>query len=233
MTCVGIDGCKGGWVAVSYFRNQWQIALHDNIDKITDFLLEPDIVLIDMPMGLSSSDFTRDIDKQLRKLLKKKSGSVFTPACREALYKTTYEQAKEINKQITGKSLSIQAYNISKKIRELDTFLSQLPKIDHFFEAHPELCFQMLNYSETILDSKKTRKGIEERIEIIKAHAPELLIQVEAFMKNTRRVQVLLDDVLDACALCLQGLKRKGKLKLIWNSDIKYDVKGIPVRVGY
>ena len=57
---------------------------------------------------------------------------------REALEAPTYQLGNQINKSISGKGISIQAWNIGHKIKEVNQFLSQ----SHLYqkkmsESHP------------------------------------------------------------------------------------------------
>ena len=82
--------------------------------------LHPDLecIFIDIPIGLSSENFKRNIEEIMRKYLPKRGSTIFTPACRKAVYAENYDEAKANNKKILGKSLSIQSFNISKKIKQ-------------------------------------------------------------------------------------------------------------------
>jgi len=52
-----------------------------------------------------------------------RKSSIFPVPCREAVYAETYEKACEVNKLLTGKLISKQAWNIVPKIRDVDRFL--------------------------------------------------------------------------------------------------------------
>ena len=78
-----------------------------------------------------------------------------------------YKIGNEINKKITGKGISIQSWNISKKIKEVNDFkLSKESNKMNLFESHPELCFESLN-KNPLMHSKKTDEGVLERLDII------------------------------------------------------------------
>merc|ERR1712070_431832 len=101
-------------------------------------------------------------------LPKGKKSSVFNAPCRQAVRANNYIQAKEINKKILSKSISIQSWNISNKINEVDEFLiKNKNKQLNIHESHPELCFINLNNEVPLKNNKKTKQGVNERITIL------------------------------------------------------------------
>ena len=66
-------------------------------------------------------------------MLGRRASSVFSPPSRQVLGATCYEDVR-------AQGLSIQAYGILPKIREVDRLMTpELQKVIH--EAHPELAF--------------------------------------------------------------------------------------------
>lgn len=104
--CIGIDGCKGGWVAVSITDSDFDIEILNNIEQVLDSHSES--ILIDMPIGLPESANDIRPDGAARKLLRGKASSIFNTPCRQAVYAETYEEANQINREILGKGLSKQ-----------------------------------------------------------------------------------------------------------------------------
>merc|ERR1712070_615966 len=99
-------------------------------------------------------------------LPKGKKSSVFNAPCRQAVRANNYIQAKEINKKILSKSISIQSWNISNKIKEVDEFLIKNKQLN-IHESHPELCFINLNNGVPLKNNKKTNQGVNERVSIL------------------------------------------------------------------
>jgi len=189
-------------------------------------------VLIDIPIGLSSGDFPRTLEKKLRKELSPRGSTVFNPPCQEALYQKNQERAKEINTMQEGKSLSMQTLNIMPKIKELDEFVHEHRDI-HITESHPEFCFKYLNHGKVLMSKKSTTEGQMERKNILANYDPSLIVHGETFIKKTLRSMVKVDDVWDAACL---GLVAKMSLSLGLNyleDDHQYTKKGIPIRIGY
>ena len=165
---VGIDGYIDGWCCC-IIHDGVRIELHKNLTTLFENIGINNLTLIDMPVGLSSKNFERFIDFKLRTYLpKNKKSSVFTAPCREAVLSNDYNSAKKANQIITNRSISIQSWNISKKIKELDGFLiSQKKNKLTIKESHPEFCFVNLNNNNPLIHSKKTNEGYKERLSIL------------------------------------------------------------------
>jgi len=62
--------------------------------------------------------------------------------CREAVYAESYEKTCDINKELRGKSISRQSWNIIPKIRDVDAFLAKNEVFrGKVKETAPEVCF--------------------------------------------------------------------------------------------
>ena len=222
---MGIDACRGGW-AVAYEEGQ---VLHLDIWENLQGLLAPEVerVCIDMPIGLHP---LRRLDQQLRSLLKPiRHQSVFSVPLREAVYSSTYEKAKAINKEHTGKSISIQSWNICHRIKELDQFLSQYHRPQIIYECHPEWCFFKLNNNQHLQHKKSIQEGVSERLKLltkIDGRVEKLFFNT---MKKTKRARVKADDILDA--LCLY-LSSRSNMNII-NNDPITDEQGRLMRIAY
>lgn len=231
MSIGGIDGCKKGWLLVKY-SNNYSFGVYQNISELIKDNEDLKKILIDIPIGLSSKKLERTIEKKLRSELKNKHSSVFNPPCREALYEKDYLTAKQKNIEIEGKSLSIQSYNISNKIKEIDEYLSLNPQIE-IIESHPELCFKYLNNGNVLLSKKSKYNGLQERKNILFGYDEKLKDLFELIENNTLRKDVARDDICDAICLCLVN-KLGSKEKLSFIKDIiASDDKGIKIRLAY
>ena len=88
---VGIDGCRGGWIAAVICGGELSLYKFGSLMEITDEL-PFDVCLIDMAIGLQGSERQIRSDSMARKILKKKSPAVFTVPCRKAVYGETKEK---------------------------------------------------------------------------------------------------------------------------------------------
>jgi predicted RNase H-like nuclease len=200
----GIDGCRGGWLFTTIDgEGKFDIHLFPKIkDAVT--LIEKSIeIAIDMPIGLiNSPNEIRGIDIQIRKELGHPfSSSVFTVPCKQAVYADDFQDANSINKEILGKGISIQAWNICSKIKELDQFLIQHSMLkSKFKETHPELCFKNLK-GESLNYKKKTSEGFKERLNLLAAKFPGIEDVYKKARSQFRKKDVADDDVLDSMVL--------------------------------
>lgn len=227
---IGIDGCPYGW-CVAIYDQTFKIELHPDIQSVIAKYSDADLILIDIPIGLTSRSFERTLDTQVRELLKPyKHFSVFTPPCREALSGLNYDDAKAINKEITGKKISKQSYNISNKIREIDSAISSNEKsIPILKESHPELCFKYLNKGVPLQSSKKDKDGQNDRLDILRTHVPEINDLIESTLNRTKRKDVKIDDMIDAACLMVCALLSDNKVDFIGD---QIDDAGIPVTMA-
>lgn len=233
MAIAGIDGCKQGWLMVKYKNDQYRFAVYENFKALMNANTDLERIFIDIPIGLSSKGFTRTVESSLRKKLPGRQSTVFNPPCREALAFDDYNLAKTENLKIEGKGLSIQAFFISKKIKDVDDFLLQNNPGSLLFESHPELCFKYLNPEKKVLQTKKaTAEGAKERLEILLKHDRKILSLYQDILRNTKRKDVKKDDILDAVCLCIASKQAKEKGPEFIEDDNNKDLKGIPVRIA-
>lgn len=232
MVVAGIDGCKQGWLMVKHQPEGYSYGVYASFKALV--AANPDLnrIFIDIPIGLSSLGFKRTLESSIRKELPGRQSTVFNPPCREALVFDNYQLAKNENKKIEGKAISVQAFNISKKIREVDNYLLQNDPPFEFFESHPELCFKYLHPRRKVLPTKKsTPEGVEERLKILSNYDNGIPAFYQKILQNTMRKDVKKDDILDAICLCLTN-KMAGQTQMkIFQDENKRDLQGIPVRI--
>ena len=237
MTIVGIDGCKGGWCAVTISNDLLEAKVFSSFSEIIKKNAKADVILVDIPIGLGSGLIPRNVDYAARKKLgPKRQSCIFIPPVRDAINAADYSSAKAINFAITRKKISIQSWNISDKIREADHFMlhnQQSRSIIH--EAHPELCFKYLASGKDLESSKNSpgRKGIEERIEILRSYDDRAAVFLEQYRQKYPRKVLKEDDLVDAFCLAITG-----KLGLFHgfqqiSGDHTHDEQGIEMSLYY
>ncbi|MBU0987492.1 MAG: DUF429 domain-containing protein [Proteobacteria bacterium] len=234
MKYIGVDGCKIGWFyTVINHENEWEIGVSENIEKLWKVHKDASLILIDIPIGLPFKE-SRVCDLEARKLLGKgKTSTVFPPPCREALAAKTYEGACEINKKVLGKKISLQAYHISKKIKEVDDFLLSNPHArQKIRETHPEICFWALAGGSAMRFPKKNKHGFEERLDLLKKVFPPAESIVEAAMKKFLRKDVAKDDILDSlAAVIVAGSQSESITATLKNSE--FDELDLPMEIFF
>src|SRR5262249_55246675 len=152
----------------------------------------------DIPIGLLDAPERggRECDRQARRLLGRRASSVFSPPARAVLEATRYEQVR-------SHGVSIQAFNILPKIRQVDRLMT--PRLQtRIHEAHPELAFRS-GTGAPMQHNKKTAAGYKERLKALSRVQRQAWRstsqQLSNALRNYRRVQVAADDLLDASIL--------------------------------
>jgi predicted RNase H-like nuclease len=234
---IGVDGCRVGWCVAIYQESGLTIEVFDKIETIGKNFPSPELMLIDIPIGLGDRRVDRDVDLIARKHLKPNyTNTIFTPPVREALSSIDYNEAKIINQNISGKKISIQSWNISTKIRELDEYLSSYPsRISLTKEAHPEICFKYLNEGQLPIHKKRAAesRGVKERLKILGRFEPEAMKLYQSTRSRFASSKLANDDIVDA--ICLAICARLGMqqgLERIHGSN-ETDSKGIPMGIHY
>jgi predicted RNase H-like nuclease len=173
----GVDGTKGGWVAV----------VLDDGGFVDDFLLRPvyttfaeltdvDIIAIDIPIGFGP----READRAARAFLSGTASVVFS----------TPPKARLEVPFGPGQGLSAQSHALGQRI----IHVTGLARSDgRFREVHPEVSFRAMNAGRPLGYRKKSAAGALIRLELLSREGIELTNLNEA-------AGAPLDDVLDAAA---------------------------------
>nr|WP_250889159.1 DUF429 domain-containing protein [Mesorhizobium sp. dw_380] len=246
---VGVDGCKAGWIAV---RRDPGAAPSINVFVSFAALLAaiPDgaIVAVDMPIGLPefSSKGGRGPEALVRPLLGARQSSVFSIPSRATLYADTqdfttveawyaaHRRASEVARTTSDppRGVSIQAFGIFSKIREIDTLLIARPDLrGRVFESHPEVAFCRLNGDQAMLLPKKIKGGINpagmaERKALLCRHGYEM-----GFLDQPTPRGAAADDFLDAAAMMLVADRIAGGKARPFPDPPLVDGFGIPVAI--
>ena len=225
----GLDGCPAGWLIFYGYDNEFDFQLISSIEEATPIFEECRNIFIDIPIGLSSKAYQRQVEGQMRKLLQGRSSTIFTPPCREAVQCNDYTAANKVNRQVTGKGLSVQAFNISKKIAEVDNFL-RTKRDFSLQESHPEICFKILK-GKVLGTKKNTMEGQQERRDVIASISPDLDLSVEKALGQYPKKQVRPDDIIDAAILCLSAQIGLAFNTLTWKDIHHIDENGICITI--
>ncbi|MBW1713604.1 MAG: DUF429 domain-containing protein [Deltaproteobacteria bacterium] len=235
----GVDGCPAGWFVVFKEITQGRLGhgcLADLAD-ILDWPVELEIIGLDMPLGLldQAQPGGRDCDRAARRLLgKPRSSSVFSPPVRAALSCPDYAQAQAVNCQssIHRVGLSIESFNLFKKLREVDRLMTA-QRQEVIKEVHPELSFMAMNQGRAVLVSKKNSQGRAQRQQLLANHGLDIFHQVRPIY---RPKDVASDDILDAAAACFSAqriaLGQAVRLPQGWPQPPQ-DAKGLCLEMWY
>jgi predicted RNase H-like nuclease len=157
---------------------------------------------------------------------------VFPTPCRQAISAKTYEEASNINKQMTGRRLPLQTWNIIPKIREVDILLSNDESArSRVREIHPEICFWALA-GHPMKHSKKTQKGFSERMQVLESVYPHTNDIIDHTLSTYRRNKVARDDILDALSAAVTAMVGIQKLISIPKA-LEFDSQGLRMEMVY
>jgi len=231
----GVDGCRAGWLVVlahplARAAQEHQVTICVTFADVLALLPTSGICAVDIPIGLLAERQPggRDCDRGARRLLGRRASSVFTPPTRSLLEAAHYAQVR-------GHGLSIQAFNILPKIREVERVMTQGLQ-QRVYEAHPELAFRTLA-GQPLQESKKTVAGREARLQELE-HIPSLLFHgiraaYEHVLRTYKRADVAPDDILDAYVLMWTALR-------IWRRQARrvpcsprLDARGLRMEIWY
>lgn len=234
MKTAGIDGCKIGWILTTFADGEAKYQIIDNNDDLVAAFEYYDRVFIDMPIGLEDEEYTRDCDRLLRKELGAEyAPSVFSPPIRPALDAPSYAEANMTSFEWTEKKLSLQAWNITPKIKLIDKLLRENESFKtKVFESHPELLFQKLN-GGMIFQKKNLKKGIRHRLELLRAEEPIADDFFREIKEEYRRSDVGEDDIVDSMALAYYAKKSVEKGIKTIPEEVEYDSEGLPKAIHY
>ncbi|KTG07600.1 DUF429 domain-containing protein [Haloferax profundi] len=205
-TVVGVDGCRAGWVCAYYSPDGFAIRVVSDFQSVWNDAdaRDADLVLVDVPIGLSTSE-RRACDVEARTRLGSRASTVFFAPVRDVLDVSSHEQASARNRERTGAGLSIQAWNLVPKIRAVDDVLQSRPRARQLVrEAHPELAFAAFA-GEPLTESKSTVEGRERRLDVLQcvANDDDPRGVYRDTLADTLRRDVARDDVVDALALAV------------------------------
>jgi len=186
---VGVDGCKAGWVAVAVDDAGFVGArVLTTFDDVIEAHRAARVLAVDIPIGLV--DAVREVDRAVRGFLTGQASTVFPTPPRSALLAKSEEEAQRRARKVTGKGVSKQSLALAPKILEVDAHASD----KRIHEAHPEVCFRVMNGGRLVSHRKKSWGGMQARLALLRAEG----IELPASLGEADPVGI--DDVIDAAA---------------------------------
>lgn len=230
---MGVDGCRGGWVAVTAEVDRPDriiaVEVFAHIAPILDQVRSGTFVMValDMPMGLTASG-PRRCDVETRARLGNRGSSVFATPPRPLLGCSTHREAVELGRELDGRGISIQAFNLLPKIAQVDEALGEPPDpslLERVHEAHPESAFAEL-VGHPLTTRKRTGEGRRDRLTLLSSVFSDGIELLERRHRGAAG-----DDVLDA-AILLRTAHRllTGDAVILGGED--HDERGIPMRIA-
>jgi predicted RNase H-like nuclease len=233
---LGLDGCRAGWLAAKWLGSgkASYILVTDEAQLLT-LLQEAEQVFIDIPIGLEDEVYNRVPDAELRKVLGKDyASSVFDAPIRPAAEAPSYSAASLISFDYTEKKISMQSWNITPKIVQIDRILRENVDLQtKCFESHPELLFKVLNGGQVVEQKKSTNLGIKHRINLLKTYIPNIKDLYREIRENENSKDVTDNDLLDSMVLSVFAMKSKENgIKTIPDAPTK-DSSGLTMAIHY
>lgn len=250
----GADGCRGGWVVALRDRLELtpaRLGVIDRLENLFDGTVGwpvPDVLAIDMPIGLPDriTGSGRGPEQLVRPLLGARQSSVFAIPARAAVEADKGPYASQADmlaahraasalartRSDPPRGVSIQAFNLFPKIRELDRLLrGDLALARRVVECHPEVAFQALN-GHRPLDEPKKSGG--------RAHGPGLALRRQLLHARGLPDALLTaptprgageDDVVDALACLVVAAAIADGTARSYPSPPKHDAHGLPIAI--
>lgn len=164
MLVAGADGCRGRWVvAVAPLRalEETRIAIVSDLAALLDGPEAPDVLAIDMPIGLPETIAGpgRVAEQAVRPLLGARQSSVFSMPARAAVEAPDYARAcaAALATSDPPRKVSRQGFMLFPKVREIDAILRARPAlVARVFEVHPEVAFRRMS-GAALSEPKKVR----------------------------------------------------------------------------
>jgi predicted RNase H-like nuclease len=232
---LGVDGCRAGWLAVRLVeaaggRLTLDYALHARFAPILEQHPDAAAIAVDMPIGLYESGRARmrPCDRIARQRLGKRACCVFIPPTRAMLCAESYMPLRALG-------LSVQAYHLIPRIRELDALLT--PDLQaRVWESHPELSFRAMT-GAPIASPKRTEAGQAVRMDALRRALGEsgdaLASLLTAFQQAVAPTHAGIDDLLDACALAWSALRHTRGESELCLGDPAHDARGLQMAIRY
>lgn len=230
-TVLGVDGCRGGWIAAIHDlrSHRCTVALYASFAELVAAHADAAVIATDIPIGLSDAA-PRVADVEARRFLGRRGSSVFPAPCRAALDAPSYAEACARSQAASGKKISKQTDAIRGKIREVDVLLRSDPSLrTRVVEVHPEVSFAVLNDDLPMLHVKKRAEGQRERLAVLPAMSRAAFAEARArWLRRT----VATDDILDALVAMWSAERvHAGTARSFPPPPLRLDSVGLPLRI--
>jgi predicted RNase H-like nuclease len=234
MFVVGVDGCRGGWLAVSLSRDGTsECRIFPDMASLWAAHRQAALILVDIPIGLPEAANDRTCDKEARKVLGRRRASVFPVPCRAAVYAPDYDAAINLNDRITGKRIFRATWNLIPRMRQVDEILQVDSRARGIIrEAHPEVLFWGFNKRRPMASYKKNVAGEAERLEVLQKVYRGAKALFHELRENLPRNSAGPDDLVDALAAAVTGLVGGNRLQTLPPAPER-DAYGLPMEMVY
>ena len=231
MRVVGVDGCRGGWLAVAYDADTGTLSprVHFSFAEVLDVYEDAAVISVDIPIGLSEGE-PRLCDLAARKLLGPRRSSVFPAPDPRLLFEPTFRRAMTRSFDLTGKYLSQQSFAICRKVAEVNWAMA-LQSQDRVCEVHPEVSFWRVAGGRPMVYRKTWPEGFDERRALL-AEALEFPIWSRDEARTIAR-PAQPDDLLDATVVAWTAYRVAQGIAERLPSDPPIDRRGLRMEIVY
>jgi len=231
----GVDGCRGGWIAVfaPISGSGCEARLFGNFGEV--LLSKALLIAIDVPIGLPEIAIRggRVACNEARSRLGARQSSVFSVPARAALAAKTYPEACAINLENSDppRKIAKQTYNILARIAEVDALMT--PALEgRVFECHPELAFWAMNDQSSLAVPKKVRsRPYPEGMALRRRLLSKAGLEVPRPPVAAPGISFGEDDLLDACACAVAARRIALGRALTLPADPPRDAKGLRMAI--
>ena len=157
---IGVDGCKRGWVFVRLENGAFTSAVfYEHFAAGVGASGDATVIGVDIPIGYPSPPaLQRAADGAARAMVRPLTSSVFPTPHPGVLTAPDWKTANALSRELTGKGLSMQSFDLMPKILEVKPITTRNERV---YEVHPEVSFRAL--AGHPLTSKKQWNGHAER----------------------------------------------------------------------
>jgi predicted RNase H-like nuclease len=225
MRAVGVDGWRGGWVAVVLDDGRRPAVLAAaGLAEIVAACPDAAAIGVDMPLGLVARGWRQADDLAAARLGAHRS-RVFRVPPRPAWSAATHREAVAVCRELTDPpaGFSVQAWSLKDKIRQADEVRTGQP--GRLYEVHPELSLAALNGGTVIAAGKKTWNGQLARRAVLARAGLALPDDLAA------AGIVPADDILDAAAVAWTAARIARGQAVSFPSPAQPDDSGHPIAI--
>ncbi len=208
---IGVDGCRGAWVAArvrgderSATLDGWALGRFAAVVDSGDGTDE--VVAVDIPVGFPGAG-RRGCDLAGRRSLGAAAARLFLVPPRYAFEAPDLATANDLLRGRGEPGVSAQTYGLRSAVLEVDACLPD-PRV---FEVHPDLSFAAL--AGRVLASKHGEEGLRERFDALTGWI-DVRAAVAAAPSGAR-----VDDALDALAAAWTATRIRSGSALVYPTD--------------
>ncbi len=227
----GVDAAKGGWVMATTATTPGAPVEFSLRQSFADVWAEARsqgllAVGVDMPIGLPGQDLRRS-DIEARELLGPRRSSLFWTPPLGALNAADHAEANRLSREGTSRGLSIQAFHLLPKVREVRAVLTPEDLTPHAkpqaAEVHPETSFAVLA-GQPMSVSKRQAAGQAERMAALAPEFGNLGPALPSLPGATS------DDLLDAAAAAWTARRMAASTAMVLGRG-ELDATGYPMAI--